>query len=145
MPKQKFFPVAAQGDKYKFSAYIRKSRGYPGVYIVKGKKGGPVYIGHSTYNVYKMLTRHFHAWPDDTQKRVTYKNRGAYRVRIVLTKTGAQALRLERALIVKYKPRDNPDKLEKFMNVEQMGKAEKKALDTYLSDDVLSPTDNIPF
>jgi hypothetical protein len=34
--------------------------------------------------------------------------------RIVYTSTGAQAAQLEKALIIKYKPKDNPNKLEQY-------------------------------
>jgi hypothetical protein len=48
------------------------------------------------------------------QARVSYSaNKKEYTVRIVLT-TAERASGLERALIVKYKPRDNPNKLKLY-------------------------------
>jgi excinuclease UvrABC nuclease subunit len=75
------------------------------------------YIGMSGSNLYKTLLRHFQAWPDSKQIRITYPKQG-YNVRIVLC-TPLQAERLERALIVKYKPKDNPFKYELYKTTKQ--------------------------
>jgi hypothetical protein len=64
-------------------------------------------------DVYKPLYRHFQAWNDPTQVRVTYPKSG-YLVRVIYTRTRAQAERLERALVLKYKPKDNPYKFEQY-------------------------------
>lgn len=78
------------------------------------------YIGFSGSDVYKALYRHFQVWNDrqarlgQRQERVTYSPPGSYRVRVVYTRTKAEASELERALIIKHQPPDNPDKLELF-------------------------------
>lgn len=90
--------------------------GKAGVYIIK-KNGVVVYVGMSQSNVYKTLYRHFQSWSDPTQKRVTYQsqltNRNKFLVRVIYT-TPAQALRLEKYLIIKLKPKHNPDKLKSY-------------------------------
>jgi len=85
----------------------------PGVYMIyKGEK--PVYIGYSGTNLYKTLYRHFQSWNDRTQTRVVYRDLSDITVRVVYTHTGNQAAKLEKALIVKLKPRDNPNKYEQY-------------------------------
>ncbi len=77
-----------------------------------------VYVGYSGTDVYKALYRHFQVWNDrqaargERGERVTYPQANSYRVRVVYTRTKAEASELEQALILKWKPRDNPDKLE---------------------------------
>ncbi|RFZ84757.1 hypothetical protein DYU05_03895 [Mucilaginibacter terrenus] len=95
-----------------------------GVYLIK-ENDKLVYIGVSLTDLYKTLYRHFQTWNDinyRTQKvkppsdRVTYKNRmkrNRYTVRIVFCPPG-QAARLERALIIKYQPRDNDVKYSQY-------------------------------
>lgn len=78
------------------------------------------YVGYSGSDVYKALYRHFQTWNDrqarlgQRQERITYSPPGSYRVRVVYTNSKAQAAELERALIIRHKPPDNPDKLELF-------------------------------
>jgi excinuclease UvrABC nuclease subunit len=93
------------GLKTNIAFTINKS----GVYLIypSGSQKA-VYIGMSQTNLYRTATRHFQSWEDPKQIRVTYPKQG-YNIRIVLC-TPLQAERLERALIVKYKPKDNPDK-----------------------------------
>lgn len=83
-----------------------------GVYLIykKGVKN-PVYIGYSGSNLYKTLTRHFQSWNDRTQVRITYPQNGNYSVSIVLC-TPEQAVRLEKYLIKKIRPVDNPNKYD---------------------------------
>ncbi len=79
-----------------------------GVYLIK-EAGTLVYIGMSGNNLYRTLYRHFEAWRHPLQEVTTYQSRmksKKYTVRVVLC-SPAQAVRLERALIIKYKPRDN--------------------------------------
>jgi len=85
-----------------------------GVYLIK-INGVLRYVGYSGYNLYATLYRHFYAWNDPTQIRVTYedlKDHADIKVRIVYTNTEAQAQRLERALLLHYEPIDNPHKIE---------------------------------
>lgn len=83
----------------------------PGIYIIyDGEK--IVYIGYSGTNLYKTMYRHFQKWNDRTQTRVTYRNLKDITVRVVYTTNANQAAKLEKALIVKYKPTDNPMQYE---------------------------------
>ena len=88
-----------------------------GVYLIR-KIGNklPVYIGMSAGNkkkpnLYKTILRHFQSW-EDSQTRVTYPKQG-YEIRVIKT-TPLQALRLEKSLIIAYKPKDNPNKYEQY-------------------------------
>ena len=106
------------------------ARNAPGVYLIYkeganafGKEARELrYVGYSKSDVYKALYRHFQTWNDrlidlgKRNERITYKFRSNYKVRVIYTRTGAQAMELETALILKYEPRDNPDKL-KFLEL----------------------------
>jgi excinuclease UvrABC nuclease subunit len=93
------------GLKTNIAFTINKSGVYL-IYPIGSQKA--VYIGMSSTNLYRTATRHFQSWDDPKQVRVVYPKQG-YNIRIVLC-TPLQAERLERALIVKYKPKDNPNK-----------------------------------
>ena len=71
----------------------------------------------SATDVYKTMYRHFQAWHDRQQaQRVTYKSNlkySNYTVRIIYC-TSKQAYSLERALIIKHKPRDNDNKYNNY-------------------------------
>jgi hypothetical protein len=67
----------------------------------------------SQSNLYKTITRHFQAWPDNSQVRVTYSQRSNIVMRVIIT-TPKQAERLEKHLILKYKPTDNPGKVAQY-------------------------------
>lgn len=73
------------------------------------------YIGYSGTQLEKTILRHFQSWDDRTQVRVSYskRDRANATVRITLCRTPAQAQRLESALIIKYQPVDNPEKLKR--------------------------------
>jgi hypothetical protein len=84
------------------------TQGKPGCYIIY-ENGKRVYVGHSVYNLYKTITRHFQTWTVKTSSQpVTYVPgpRKKYHVTIILS-TSKQAPRLEYQLIQKYLPRDN--------------------------------------
>ena len=82
-----------------------------GVYLIReGRR--LVYVGRSATDLYKTLYRHFQSWRDEKQIRISY-SRNNFTVRVIYW-TAAQAQRLERALIVKYIPRDNPEKYEQY-------------------------------
>jgi len=100
------------------------ARGIPGVYIIYKEKRGMFgnehelrYVGYSASDVYKALYRHFQVWNDkqadrgERSERVSYKLKSSYKVRVIYCRTGAQAVELERALIIKHRPKDKPDKL----------------------------------
>lgn len=109
--KTPFKPVYidSKPNKQLIKASIKK----PGVYLIK-VNGQLRYIGYSATNVYKTLTRHFQSWDDPRQTRVTYPKNKNITARIVYTNTGAQAAKLERALILKYQPEDNPNKYAQY-------------------------------
>jgi hypothetical protein len=107
--KTKFMPVYVDGKPNK--NLIRASDKRPGVYLIK-VDGKLKYIGYSSYNVYKTITRHFQEWGGrfNDQIRITYPKTDNVTARVIYTNTGAQAIKLERALILKYRPDDNPNK-----------------------------------
>ena len=92
---------------------IAYAKNKAGVYIIYNLQGQPVYIGYSAGQLEKTIMRHFQSWKDPRQVRVSYADKYAYKVRIVIT-TQQRAQALERALIIKYKPKDNPDKLQLY-------------------------------
>lgn len=84
-----------------------------GVYLIY-KAGELVYIGYSQNNLYRTLYRHFQSWNDPTQQRITYNpNDTSIKVRVIYTPP-SKAQKLERALILKYQPKDNPSKYELY-------------------------------
>lgn len=105
------------------------ARNVPGVYLIyrDGKKTpfgttAPElrYVGYGGKDVYKALYRHFQQWNDKQSEagergpRTVYRLRSGYTVRVIYTNTARQARELEKALILKHKPKDNPDKLELY-------------------------------
>lgn len=81
----------------------------PGVYMIY-QNNQIVYIGYSGTNIYKTLYRHFQKW-NDGQTRIVYnKNDESIKIRVTYTNSAYRAYKLERALIVKHAPRDNPNK-----------------------------------
>ena len=110
MKQTKFFKPYAKPHK----TNLKFTDGKAGVYIIK-RPGTtkPLYVGMSQTNLYKTITRHFQAWPDNSQVRVTYSQRSNVVMRVIIT-TPKQAERLEKHLILKYKPTDNPNKYEQY-------------------------------
>lgn len=101
MKKSKLKKPYTKNRKIRFKA--KKA----GVYLIYRKKT-LLYVGMSGSNVYKSLYRHFQTWNDPTQVRVTYKQLKNIKVRVIYTNTPGQAEKLEKAIIIKYKPKDNP-------------------------------------
>jgi excinuclease UvrABC nuclease subunit len=98
-----------------------------GVYLIANTKNKIVYVGYSGSNLYKTMYRHFQSWDDDKQVRATFPKKG-YKVRLVfMSKSKAQ--KLEKALILKYKPKGNPDKLKGY----QLSKTEETIQDDYFN------------
>ena len=84
-----------------------------GCYLIrKGSK--IVYVGYSGTDLKKTMYRHFQTWNDPTQQRVVYKQLNEITCRVIFTDTAKRAQLLEEALILKYKPRDNAQKLEMY-------------------------------
>jgi|GEM_PF-881767 len=103
------------------------ARNVPGVYLIyKERKGllGPEhelrYVGYGAKDVYKALYRHFQVWNDrqaelgQRGQRVSYRLKSSFKVRVIYCQTVGQARELEKALIIKHRPKDNPDKLELY-------------------------------
>jgi predicted GIY-YIG superfamily endonuclease len=88
-----------------------------GTYII-AKNGKYLYIGYSETDVKKTMYRHFQEWNDKTQYRVVYKNLKDIVCRVIFTTPG-KAQKLEQALILKHKPRDNEQKLDLYTEMEK--------------------------
>lgn len=112
-------PYKADGKSTMFPA-----RNVPGVYLIYREDRGftrttheLLYVGYSASDVYKAMYRHFQAWNDrqaalgQREERVTFTVKPSIKVRVVYCRTGRQAAELEQALIIKHRPRHNPDKL----------------------------------
>lgn len=85
-----------------------KKRNVKGVYIIRKNKD-ILYIGYSGTDLYKAMYRHFQKWNDYSQVRVLYSNLKDLKVDIIICSTKIESSRLEKALIIKYKPKENPD------------------------------------
>lgn len=124
MKRTKLLPPYDDEGRTNFPA-----RNLPGVYLIykEGKatpfgNAAPVlrYVGFGSRDVYKALYRHFQVWNDrqaeagDRGPRTVYKVRKGVKVRVIYCNTPAQARELEKALILKHQPPDNPDKLELY-------------------------------
>ena len=105
MIKEKYKNIKPYNEKGKPTF---KKRNVKGVYIIRNKKD-ILYIGYSGTDLYKTMYRHFQKWNDKSQVRIEYKNINNLKIDIILTSTKLQASRLEKALIIKYKPKDNPE------------------------------------
>ena len=105
MIKEKYKNIKPYNEKGKPTF---KKRNVKGVYIIRNKKD-ILYIGYSGTDLYKTMYRHFQKWNDKNQVRIEYKNINNLKIDIILTSTKLQASRLEKALIIKHKPKDNPD------------------------------------
>ncbi len=88
-------------------------RNVGGVYIIF-KRDTMVYCGYSKNNLYRTLYRHFQEWGNSPQVRTVYKNLNDITVRVIYCKDGKQAAQLEKAIILKYKPKDNTNKYEQY-------------------------------
>lgn len=104
-----------------------------GTYIIK-EDGEIVYVGQSQNNLYRTILRHFQQWNDaQSPDRITYKNslhRHRYTVRIIFA-SPTRALKLEEALIRKYRPRDNAGKLFMIEPTPRQEAAQEAILEEY--------------
>jgi len=116
---------------------IREYENKAGIYIIleenlKTKKEEIVYVGHSSYDLYKTILRHFQKWTDTEQNRISYKKRiinktHNYKISVGITPKRSAKL-VERELILMYAPRDNKEKLvfyEQKSDVEILKQYEK--------------------
>jgi len=107
-------------------------RGKSGVYMIF-KGDTLLYIGMSGSDLYKTITRHFQDWKDSRQVRTTYPQKPEYKINVVFC-TPQRAGRLERYLIVRLKPIDNPDKLQNYTLDSSDNKTGQEFAATYLDD-----------
>lgn len=127
-----------------------ETRDHAGVYIIK-EDGKIVYVGFSSYSVYKTMYRHFQEWNHRFQEVVSYASRlGRHKdpVRPILC-TDRQAYALEKRLIRKYHPRDNSVQYEAMLQ-EQDSRAKAYAAQveqTYFdaARNAVEFTDEVPF
>jgi hypothetical protein len=61
------------------------------------------------------MYRHFQKWNDPTQERVVYKQLYNIECRVIFT-TAKKAAVLEEAIILKYEPKNNTQKLKMYTN-----------------------------
>jgi len=132
MIKSKLNPPYKNGKPF----YTAKQ---PGVYLIY-KNSQLVYVGFSSYNVYKTMYRHFQRWNDPTQVRVIYNpNDPGIKVRVIYT-TAARSKKLEKALILKYAPKDNPEKYNSYV----LDKKSEKVLND-AENEFTAINDDLPF
>ena len=134
MNKSRFKPPYKPDGATNFRATVKRS----GVYIIKSRATDRIlYIGYSATNLYRTMYRHFQSWNDSQQVRVTYRDKNAYLVRVVYA-TPTQAAKLEKGLIAKYKPKDNPHKID----LSELLKENLKMVEEYERENVRT---DIPF
>jgi len=106
-----------------------------GVYLIK-ENAKLVYVGFSGTNLYRTMYRHFQRWNHSAQEVVTYfgRSQNKYTVRVIHC-TARQAVSLEKALIIKYRPRDNENKYRGY----KMDIYDQSTVETY------NETDPEPF
>jgi hypothetical protein len=93
-----------------------------GVYvIIKDKQ--ILYVGHSTYNLYKTITRHFQIWKS-SQIVTTYPQNKEYKIKIYLCSSNF-APKLEILLLKKLQPKDNPKKLQNLYTEKEINTIKK--------------------
>ncbi len=111
MKKTNFIPPYNYSGQTTFRAANKRS----GVYLIK-ENSKLVYVGMSVSNLYRTLYRHFETWNHRSQQVVSYKDnldKKKYTVRVVYC-TPKQTVSLEKALIIKHKPRDNDNKYTQY-------------------------------
>lgn len=122
---QKWFKVyVKEGNQYRPNPALKIKS--PGIYFIKNTTGEICYIGFSGYNVEKTLFRHFQDW-NDKHERITYDGRRNYKARIITT-TKAKAAVIEKVLILKYRPKDNPLKYHAYKFSEHEKRTAKSVL-----------------
>lgn len=90
----KFYPAYTNGKPT-----FKREAPTAGAYLIK-HNGQIRYVGYSAGNVLKTAYRHFQAWNDPIQHRVTFPKTA--RIAFVFTQTAERARQLERQWINKY-------------------------------------------
>lgn len=117
--KSRLLPVYKVPGKTNIGFANNKS----GTYLIyEGKE--LVYVGYSSYNLYKTCLRHFQRWSATNAfmnllgytTGVTYYNKDVmlYKVRFIFC-SSYRAEKLEKSLIIKYQPRDNTEKYSTYI------------------------------
>ncbi len=149
MKRTKLLPPYDEEGRTNFPA-----RNLPGVYLIY-KEGQPTafgkapnvlrYVGYGSRDVYKALYRHFQVWNDrqaeagERGKRTVYRVRKGVKVRVIYCHTAAQARELEKAMILKHQPPDNPDKLELYELTEAGDEMAQEAMGAEFVDNMEAP------
>jgi len=134
----KFF--APFNEKNKPSLKILNKKFSSGVYYIKERASNRiVYIGLSQSNLYRTIYRHFYYW----QQRNWY-SKDEYLIKIIFT-TPAQAIKLEKFLILKYKKLGQAD--DNYLNYSlDLTDAERSSAKMDLSNPIIvSPDEDYPF
>lgn len=124
-------------------------RATSGVYLIY-KKNLLRYVGYSATNLYRTLYRHFQNWESSYfgQRRVIYKNLKDIKVLCVYTDNALQAENLEKAIIIKKNPSDNPHKYKKYTTEPKEDKAYKIYTNAPTNDIIFNPNlkdEDLPF
>ena len=113
-----------------------KKRNVAGVYLIY-IDSVLMYVGYSGNNLYRTMYRHFQRWSHPRQQVFTYDPAKA-KVRVIYTNTPQQAYNLEKALIVKLKPKDNTNGTQLDLTP-----AENKVYYNYIDEDIKPVYTNI--
>lgn len=127
--KTRFAEVYKKNDKGILKPnipYLSSSKDQSGVYLIKKQSTGDiVYIGvSSSGRLYRTFYHHFHKWNEreGERERILYPKTG-YSARIIFT-TPAQAVLLEKYLIINANPKDNAIKYKEYLKPAQTKAAE---------------------
>ena len=103
------FPPSQSGNSGVMKSNLAKFKNKAGCYMIY-KNDKLCYVGFSGYDLATTCYRHFYSWNDNAQARVSYKGFiSQIKIRVIIT-TPTRAQKLEKALIIKYNPTDNPNK-----------------------------------
>jgi len=110
-----FFPYVAKKGKLKPNLRINSKRFNSGVYFIKNAENNKIeYIGFSQSQLYKTIYRHFQKWNDKAQERIIFNKRN-HKIKIIFC-SPSKALKFEKILIQRYKPRFNKFQYEANFN-----------------------------
>jgi hypothetical protein len=117
--RSKWFKPYTRGKTNLPNKYYKSA----GAYVIKNKYTNAIkYVGHSGYNLKKTLYRHFQAH-DDGQLRHVY-NPATHKV-VIFRTSPTEAARVEKRLMLKYKPTDNGHKYPAEFTPKKLDKIQK--------------------
>ena len=152
-----FAPYKFIKGKYHSTLKLGWSDNISGVYIIrKANTEKIIYVGSSKSQIKKTIYRHFQEWSSDREQRHERKvySKTGIEIKILLC-TPARALNLEKLLIIKHQPIDNPIKYNQIKiafeddkraaeqrkrDLEEIGRAE-----TISKAEALKSIDDYPF